>query len=179
MLRFGIFVSCFAPADPAVLAKIQNLPIAVPTLHVLGDADPFVVAERSRELAAMFVDPVIVTHPGGHIMIPKELTDTVKQFLAELPPRQEPDLGAAAAGEKMVWCPHPDCLFANETFADAEALKRHTTKQHKKPKPPKKTQPLPTSPEEPLGAWANRQLRVEKTQAGTKSIVSQYLFPFS
>lgn len=84
-MRFGIFVSCFCPLDPAVRALIQadeHEPIDVPTLHVIGNADPFVKEERSIQLAKLFKNPVVVTHDGGHIMIPKELFGDVKDFLA-------------------------------------------------------------------------------------------------
>ncbi|XP_038231696.2 esterase OVCA2 [Dermochelys coriacea] len=43
-------------------------PIAVPTLHVLGEADRVIPPALSRELAAHFVDPAILTHPGGHFV---------------------------------------------------------------------------------------------------------------
>ncbi|CAM4665416.1 unnamed protein product [Lepidochelys olivacea] len=43
-------------------------PIAVPSLHVLGDADRVIPPARSRELAARFVDPAVLTHPGGHFV---------------------------------------------------------------------------------------------------------------
>jgi hypothetical protein len=32
----------------------------------------------------MFKDPVIVTHDGGHIMIPNKLTDEVRGFLSHV-----------------------------------------------------------------------------------------------
>ena len=82
--RFAVFVSCFAPLDPAVVQQLKGLPIEIPTLHILGTSDPLVSAERSHELAAMFKDPVIVTHDGGHIMIPNKLADEVRGFLSHV-----------------------------------------------------------------------------------------------
>lgn len=43
-------------------------PITVPSLHVLGETDHVIPAELSRELASVFKEPVILTHPGGHFM---------------------------------------------------------------------------------------------------------------
>ncbi|XP_066492328.1 esterase OVCA2 isoform X2 [Tiliqua scincoides] len=42
--------------------------ITVPSLHVLGETDRVIPAEMSRELASVFMEPVILTHPGGHFM---------------------------------------------------------------------------------------------------------------
>eukprot|EP00931_Biecheleriopsis_adriatica_P123670 TRINITY_DN98736_c0_g1_i1.p1 TRINITY_DN98736_c0_g1~~TRINITY_DN98736_c0_g1_i1.p1 ORF type:complete len:263 (-),score=57.50 TRINITY_DN98736_c0_g1_i1:57-845(-) len=86
-IRFGIFVSCFAPMDVEVrklLSAAEQEPIDVPTLHVVGLADPLVTEERSRDLAALFKNPSFAKHDGGHIMIPKELFGTVKEFLAKV-----------------------------------------------------------------------------------------------
>ena len=80
--EFAIFVSCFAPADPDVRALLCDCPIAIPSMHVTGEQDEFVSGERSAELAEMFVDPVRLSHTGGHIMIPKELIPNVKEFLS-------------------------------------------------------------------------------------------------
>lgn len=86
-LQFAIFVSCFGPKDAdvcALMAEAKQELINVPTMHVLGKTDPFVKNHRSRELAEYFKDPEVVTHDGGHIMIPKELFGNVKDFLARV-----------------------------------------------------------------------------------------------
>ena len=92
-LRFAIFVGCFAPTDPAVVATLSSTmdsefvgvkPIAkVPTLHVIGTADPFVSQARCGELVEMCENAKLLTHDGGHIMVPKELFGDVKAWLAE------------------------------------------------------------------------------------------------
>lgn len=86
-MLFGIFVSCFAPQDPSVLKLFpdaEHEPINIPTVHVIGTADPFVAEERSLQLARMFKSPLVLYHDGGHIMIPKELFPKVKEFLANV-----------------------------------------------------------------------------------------------
>ncbi|XP_044129924.1 esterase OVCA2 isoform X2 [Bufo gargarizans] len=41
-------------------------PITVPSLHVFGDTDRVIPGDLSQELAAHFVNPVLLTHSGGH-----------------------------------------------------------------------------------------------------------------
>ncbi|XP_063812192.1 esterase OVCA2 [Pseudophryne corroboree] len=41
-------------------------PITIPSLHVYGDTDRVIPGEMSQELSSHFVNPVILTHPGGH-----------------------------------------------------------------------------------------------------------------
>ncbi|XP_078404323.1 esterase OVCA2 [Cetorhinus maximus] len=43
-------------------------PIAVPSLHVFGNTDQVIPGEMSQELSTSFVDPVVLTHPGGHFV---------------------------------------------------------------------------------------------------------------
>ncbi|KAM3933268.1 esterase OVCA2 isoform 2-T2 [Leptodactylus fuscus] len=47
-------------------AHFYKEPITVPSLHVFGDTDRVIPKDMSQELAAHFVNPVLVTHPGGH-----------------------------------------------------------------------------------------------------------------
>ena len=93
-LRFAIFVGCFAPKDPVVLASLAGaldgefvalkpIPASVPTLHVSGDADPFVSRARCNELMDLCENAKLLTHGGGHIMVPKELFPDVKAWLAQ------------------------------------------------------------------------------------------------
>ena len=67
--KFAVFISGFVPRDEtagaALLAGVSN----VPSLHIIGVKDELVVAERSRALATLFADAVVIEHPGGH-MIP-------------------------------------------------------------------------------------------------------------
>ncbi|XP_067864563.1 esterase OVCA2 [Heptranchias perlo] len=43
-------------------------PVAVPSLHVFGDTDRVIPGKMSQELSSFFVDPVILTHLGGHFV---------------------------------------------------------------------------------------------------------------
>ncbi|XP_020380558.2 esterase OVCA2 [Rhincodon typus] len=43
-------------------------PIAVPSLHVFGDTDRVIPGQLSQDLSTSFVDPVILTHSGGHFV---------------------------------------------------------------------------------------------------------------
>ncbi|XP_043574102.1 esterase OVCA2 isoform X2 [Chiloscyllium plagiosum] len=43
-------------------------PIAIPSLHVFGDTDRVIPGELSQDLSKSFVDPVILTHTGGHFV---------------------------------------------------------------------------------------------------------------
>ncbi|GCB85699.1 hypothetical protein scyTo_0026326, partial [Scyliorhinus torazame] len=48
--------------------RFYQEPIAVPSLHVFGDTDQVIPGEMSQELSTFFVDPVVLTHPGGHFV---------------------------------------------------------------------------------------------------------------
>ncbi|XP_067866781.1 esterase OVCA2 [Heterodontus francisci] len=43
-------------------------PITLPSLHVFGHTDQVIPGEMSQELSTSFVDPVVLTHPGGHFV---------------------------------------------------------------------------------------------------------------
>lgn len=64
---FAVLVAGFESRAPDH-RLYYGAPIAVPSLHVVGEADRVIAAEMSRELAARFMDPVILTHPGGHFV---------------------------------------------------------------------------------------------------------------
>ncbi|XP_051491948.1 esterase OVCA2 [Apus apus] len=66
-VAFAILVAGFASRAPAH-GHFYREPIALPTLHVVGDADAVIPASLSRELARHFVEPVVLTHPGGHFV---------------------------------------------------------------------------------------------------------------
>ncbi|NXE30235.1 OVCA2 Esterase, partial [Ardeotis kori] len=66
-VAFAILVAGFASRSPAH-GHFYRDPIALPTLHVVGDADAVIAASLSRELARRFVEPVVLTHPGGHFV---------------------------------------------------------------------------------------------------------------
>uniref|UniRef100_A0A8D2IU77 Esterase OVCA2 n=2 Tax=Varanus komodoensis TaxID=61221 RepID=A0A8D2IU77_VARKO len=64
---FAILIAGFKSRAVCHCGYYQG-PIAVPSLHVLGETDQVIPAEMSRELASHFVEPVILTHPGGHFI---------------------------------------------------------------------------------------------------------------
>ncbi|XP_032860012.2 esterase OVCA2 [Tyto alba] len=66
-VAFAVLVAGFASRAPAH-GHFYREPIALPTLHVVGDADAVIAAPLSRELARRFVEPVVLTHPGGHFV---------------------------------------------------------------------------------------------------------------
>ncbi|NXX99701.1 OVCA2 Esterase, partial [Centropus bengalensis] len=66
-VAFAILVAGFASRSPAH-SHFYREPIALPTLHVVGDADAVIAAPLSRELAQHFVEPVVLSHPGGHFV---------------------------------------------------------------------------------------------------------------
>ncbi|NWH63509.1 OVCA2 Esterase, partial [Geococcyx californianus] len=66
-VAFAILVAGFASRAPAH-GHFYREPIALPTLHVVGDADMVIAAPLSRELARRFVEPVVLSHPGGHFV---------------------------------------------------------------------------------------------------------------
>ncbi|XP_075052789.1 esterase OVCA2 [Mixophyes fleayi] len=62
---FAILVAGFK-SSACDHAEFYKEPITVPSLHVYGDTDRVIPGEMSQGLASHFVDPVILTHPGGH-----------------------------------------------------------------------------------------------------------------
>lgn len=65
--RFALLVAGFRSRAPAH-ARFYAEPLAVPSLHVVGQADAVIPPARSAELAACFVAPVVLEHPGGHFV---------------------------------------------------------------------------------------------------------------
>lgn len=56
---------------------------AMPSLHVIGDADTAVPPADSLALAAMFESPVVVRHSGGHVVpATVEVRTALAEFLA-------------------------------------------------------------------------------------------------
>ncbi|NXC65147.1 OVCA2 Esterase, partial [Aleadryas rufinucha] len=66
-VAFAVLVAGFASRAPAH-GHFYREPIALPTLHIVGDTDAVITAPLSKELAQCFVEPVVLTHPGGHFI---------------------------------------------------------------------------------------------------------------
>ncbi|XP_061868226.1 esterase OVCA2 [Colius striatus] len=89
-VAFAILVAGFASRAPAH-GHFYREPIALPTLHVVGDADGVIAPTLSRELAQSFLEPVILSHPGGHF-VPAAAPQkkAYLDFLDRFQPGQEP-----------------------------------------------------------------------------------------
>lgn len=68
--------SGFRSGSLAHLGYYQD-PIDIPSLHIYGESDTCIPREMSEELAETFIDPKILTHPGGHYF---PATTKEKQF---------------------------------------------------------------------------------------------------
>jgi len=64
---FAVLVGGFVNDSPD-LAELYRLPLSVPSVHVIGRADGIIPPWMSHDLASRFKEPVIVEHPGGHII---------------------------------------------------------------------------------------------------------------
>jgi hypothetical protein len=90
---FAIMVGGFTSTMPRH-ADLFRHKLTVPSVHVAGRADAIVPRRDSLLLADRFADPLIIEHPGGHV-IPADsaVTAPIADFLAGF----SPDAGAAAA----------------------------------------------------------------------------------
>jgi len=64
---WAVMVSGFTSLLPEHAHLFQR-PLSVPSLHVMGRSDGIVPMRDSVTLAARFAAPVIVEHPGGHVI---------------------------------------------------------------------------------------------------------------
>jgi hypothetical protein len=91
---FAIMVGGFTSFKPEHAGLFRHK-LTVPSVHVTGRADMIVPARDSLLLADRFADPLVIEHPGGHI-IPGDRTVTgpIADFLTkiatgETPPREQ------------------------------------------------------------------------------------------
>lgn len=49
-------------------ADLYTQQVAIPTLHVYGDTDKVIGKDMSVELLQLYVEPVTLSHPGGHFV---------------------------------------------------------------------------------------------------------------
>jgi pimeloyl-ACP methyl ester carboxylesterase len=79
---FAIMVSGFTSSLPQH-AHLFRRKLSVPSLHVIGRADGIIPMRDSLLLAERFTDPVIIEHPGGHV-IPDDpaITARIADFVA-------------------------------------------------------------------------------------------------
>ncbi|CEO96047.1 hypothetical protein PBRA_004737 [Plasmodiophora brassicae] len=65
--RFAILAGGFVPRAPD-LQPLFSTPIAIPSLHIVGDTDTMVPPEVSMHLSTCFASPAVHHHPGGHFI---------------------------------------------------------------------------------------------------------------
>lgn len=71
--------------------KWKQVKIRIPSIHIAGDSDQIIPAQKSLELASCFEDPVILTHEDGHF-IPsgKDMVQKYAEFLLKENPSNLP-----------------------------------------------------------------------------------------
>jgi pimeloyl-ACP methyl ester carboxylesterase len=81
--EFAVMVSGFTSYEPQHVALFDRK-ITLPSLHVIGASDGIVPMRDSLRLAERFDEPIIVKHPGGHV-IPSDpsITSRIATFVAE------------------------------------------------------------------------------------------------
>ncbi|AWO99829.1 putative ovarian cancer-associated 2 protein [Scophthalmus maximus] len=65
--RFAVLVAGFRSACLEHL-KFYSAPLRIPSLHVFGLEDRVIPDDMSRELLPSFLEPRVLTHPGGHFV---------------------------------------------------------------------------------------------------------------
>jgi predicted esterase len=66
---FAVMVGGFRSDSPVhEYLYAESAAYTLPSLHMIGLADTVVPARDSRVLAAQFASPVVVEHPGGHVI---------------------------------------------------------------------------------------------------------------
>jgi hypothetical protein len=81
---FAIMVGGFKSDSPQH-AELFEQKFGLPSVHVIGRTDTIIPSRDSRTLAAQFVDPLIIEHPGGHV-IPgtADVIDPISRFLTRM-----------------------------------------------------------------------------------------------
>jgi len=80
--EFAIMVGGFTSTMPRHAGLLRHK-VSIPSVHVTGRADTIVPRRDSMLLADRFADPLILEHPGGHV-IPADpaVTGPIASFLA-------------------------------------------------------------------------------------------------
>jgi fermentation-respiration switch protein FrsA (DUF1100 family) len=80
--EFAIMVGGFT-STLAQHAELFRRKLTIPSLHVIGYSDGIVPRRDSLLLADRFADPVVVEHPGGHVIpASSAVTARIADFLA-------------------------------------------------------------------------------------------------
>ncbi len=80
-LRFAVCISGFPSRAHEHRALVQPGAIDLPSLHIHGEQDVLVDNDRSRALAAAFVDARVTTHAGGHFVPMQWPLGEIRDFL--------------------------------------------------------------------------------------------------
>lgn len=80
-LRFVICISGFTARSTALSPLMQGARIELPSLHIYGERDVMVPAERSVALQGRFVNGALASHPGGHFAPERWPMDTLSAFV--------------------------------------------------------------------------------------------------
>jgi pimeloyl-ACP methyl ester carboxylesterase len=84
---FAIMVGGFT-STLAQHAELFRHQLTIPSVHVIGHADAIVPRPDSLLLADRFADPVVIEHPGGHVIpASSAVTARITDFLARFPGR--------------------------------------------------------------------------------------------
>jgi predicted esterase len=88
--EFAIMVGGFTSFEPQHAGLFRHK-LTVPSVHVTGRADRIVPTRDSLLLADRFADPLVIEHPGGHV-IPGDsaVTGPIAGFLARIADGERP-----------------------------------------------------------------------------------------
>jgi pimeloyl-ACP methyl ester carboxylesterase len=79
---FAIMAGGFT-SDLPQHADLLRHPLTTPSVHIIGRTDVIVPRKDSLRLASRFADPLIIEHPGGHIVPGHDaVAGPVAEFLA-------------------------------------------------------------------------------------------------
>jgi predicted esterase len=87
---FAIMASGFVSPEPEHQPLYQAVARShIPSLHLIGTSDSIVEPAESRRLVDLYTDPLVATHPGGHV-IPSDpkSADAVREFLVQFQSKQ-------------------------------------------------------------------------------------------
>ncbi|KAL0079272.1 serine hydrolase FSH [Phycomyces blakesleeanus] len=66
--KFAIICAGFKLISQEATQSLFSVPINTPSMHIYGEQDTLIVPEKAIALSELFVNPVILTHPGGHVV---------------------------------------------------------------------------------------------------------------
>jgi hypothetical protein len=84
---FAVMVGGFKNDAPRHAELYEHM-FTVPSLHIIGSSDVIISPPESQELVDQFEDPVVVRHPGGHV-VPSDraVVEQVVRFLDRMSSR--------------------------------------------------------------------------------------------